>query len=494
MNTVAAIVTWSGAAEDARTLESLRDWKRIEAIGLAVKPGVSGPKEIQTTVDVPTLWTTSSVLDILKWFDRNGADHLLWVLPGSPVLPPLGLDRLWCAANDSDAAITYGDYFELHADDSTSYHPLIDYQTGSLRDDFDFGAAVLLSRKHLKGLVKEIDEANPDLEYGGWYDLRLRLAERGPRLHLSEPVYLMPPIDQRASGQKVFDYVDPGRREFQVEMEKVATEHLRRIGALLEPPPEVPLEEDGPYSVEASVVIPVKNRSRTIADAVRSALSQATSFDFNVIVVNNHSTDETTQILGAIASEDARLVHLVPKRRDLLIGGCWNEAIYSPHCGRVAVQLDSDDLYDGTDVLERIVHTFQDRSAALVIGSYTTVDFDLRTHPPGLVDHREWTDGNGHNNALRIAGLGAPRAYHTATLRKVGFPNVSYGEDYAVVLRLSRTHRVGRIYDTMYWCRRWEENSDSALSLETANRYASYKDRLRTIEIAARQKLVKDAR
>jgi glycosyltransferase involved in cell wall biosynthesis len=301
-------------------------------------------------------------------------------------------------------------------------------------------------------------------------------------------------MDQRASGQKVFDYVDPGRREYQLEMEKVATQHLQRIGAFLETPSDVPLEEEGPYPFEASVVIPVKNRSRTIADAVRSALSQATSFDFNVIVVDNHSSDETTKILRDIAAEDARLVHLVPKRRDLLIGGCWNEAVYSPHCGRIAVQLDSDDLYDGPDVLERIVHTFEEGTAALVIGSYTTVDFDLHTHPPGLVDHREWTDRNGHNNALRIAGLGAPRAYHTATLRKVGFPNVSYGEDYAVVLRLSRSHRVGRIYDSIYWCRRWEGNSDNALSLETANRYASYKDRLRAIEISARQKMVKTAR
>ncbi len=236
MNTVAAVVTWSGSAEDARTLKSLRDWKRIEALGLALKPGVKGPDEIETTFDVPTLWTKSAVVNILKWFDGTGAGHLLWVLPGSPLFSTSGLNRLWSAAVDSDAAITYGDYFELQADNSTNYHPLIDYQPGSLRDDFDFGSAVVLSRKHLKGLVEEIDQSTPNLELGGWYDLRLRLVERGCVVHLSEPVYQMPPTDPRTSGQKVFDYVDPGRREYQVEMEKVATEHLRRIGALLEPP------------------------------------------------------------------------------------------------------------------------------------------------------------------------------------------------------------------------------------------------------------------
>jgi glycosyltransferase involved in cell wall biosynthesis len=285
----------------------------------------------------------------------------------------------------------------------------------------------------------------------------------------------------------VFDYVDPSKRDYQLEMEQVATAHLKRIGAFLEPPGAPPVEDDQGYPLEASVVIPVKNRVKTIADAVGSALAQKTDFDFNLIVVDNHSDDGTSGILKDISTRDPRLVHLVAERTDLQIGGCWNHAVFSPHCGRYAVQLDSDDLYDGEDVLKRIVETFGSGPYAMVIGSYTTVDFELNPLPPGLVDHREWTAENGHNNALRIAGLGAPRAFHVPTLRTIGFPNVSYGEDYAVALRLCRTYQIGRIYDSLYWCRRWEDNTDSALSLERANQYALYKDGLRTRELEARR-------
>jgi glycosyltransferase involved in cell wall biosynthesis len=270
-------------------------------------------------------------------------------------------------------------------------------------------------------------------------------------------------------------------------MERVATAHLERIGACLPTPAAKLAAETGKFAVEASVVIPVRNRERTVADAVRSALGQKAAFEFNVIVVDNHSTDDTTKILAKLAASEPQLEVIVPERLDLGIGGCWNEAIYSPHCGRYAVQLDSDDLYAATDVLERIVGEFRKKACAMVVGSYTIVDFNLNQIPPGLIDHREWTDENGHNNALRIHGLGAPRAFHVPTLREIGFPNVSYGEDYAVAIQLSRRHPVGRIYDSLYWCRRWEDNTDHALPLETKNRYAVYKDRLRTIEIAARQ-------
>jgi glycosyltransferase involved in cell wall biosynthesis len=326
-------------------------------------------------------------------------------------------------------------------------------------------------------------------DFGGWYDLRLRASERGPIVRLSEPTYVVSAVVEKQAGEAHFSYVDPRNRNYQIEMERIATAHLKRIGAWLPPPTGGPVADDGKFPVEASVVIPVRNRVRTVVDAVGSVLSQMADFPFNVIVVDNHSTDGTTAALADLAAKEPRLVHIVPERKDLGIGGCWSEAIYSPQCGRYAVQLDSDDLYASPDVLSRIIAEFRRGQYAAVIGSYTIVDFQLQQIPPGLIDHREWTDDNGHNNALRIAGLGAPRAFHVPTLRRLGFPNVSFGEDYAVALRLCREYRIGRIYDSLYWCRRWEGNTDHALPLETKNRYAAYKDRLRSIELAARQQL-----
>jgi glycosyltransferase involved in cell wall biosynthesis len=270
-------------------------------------------------------------------------------------------------------------------------------------------------------------------------------------------------------------------------MEQVATAYLKRIKAWLPPPTKRPADDNSAFPVECSVVIPVRNRVKTIGDAVDSALSQEADFPFNVIVVDNHSTDGTTDTLRNLAAKNNRLVHIVPSRQDLGIGGCWDEAINAPQCGRYAVQLDSDDLYSSPDVLSRIIAEFRRGGYAAVIGSYTIVDFSLKQIPPGLIDHREWTPGNGHNNALRIHGLGAPRAFHVPTLRKIGFPNVSWGEDYALAIRLCREYPIGRIFDSLYWCRRWEGNSDHALPLETQNRYSTYKDRLRSIELAARQ-------
>jgi glycosyltransferase involved in cell wall biosynthesis len=294
-------------------------------------------------------------------------------------------------------------------------------------------------------------------------------------------------VDTRASGEKLFDYVDPRQRDYQIEMERLATEHLQRLNACLEPHFAAVPENAEAFPVKASVIIPVRNRVKTIADAVRSALAQQTDFAFNVIVVDNHSSDGTTEILRELAGAHSALIHLTPTRTDLGIGGCWNEAIYSPHCGRYAVQLDSDDLYASEQTLQRIVTEFVRGHYAMVIGSYTIVDFELNELPPGLIDHREWTRENGRNNALRINGLGAPRAFDVTILRQTGLPNVSYGEDYAVALRLSREYEIGRIYDSLYYARRWSGNSDSALPLATMNRYDSYKDRLRTIEIQARQ-------
>jgi hypothetical protein len=358
-------------------------------------------------------------------------------------------------------------------------HARIDYQRGSIRDNFDFGPVVAIS-------VRSARQAGLDegWKWGGLYELRLRISEKFPIIRIPEPLYGMTAADPRSSEQKQFDYVDPRNRDYQIEVERIATMHLKRIGAWLPPTFQTLPAIGAKFPVKASVVIPVRNRERTIIDAVRSALAQRADFKFNVIVVDNHSTDRTSDLLRGL--RDPRLVHTVPARRDLGIGGCWNEAIHSSECGQYAVQLDSDDLYRDETALHRIVNALEAGPYAMVVGSYTMVDFSLKEIAPGLIDHREWTRENGRNNALRINGLGAPRAFDTSILRAFGFPNVSYGEDYAVALRISRDYEISRIYDSLYLCRRWEGNSDNALPIEVANRYDHYKDWLRSVELEAR--------
>jgi Glycosyl transferase family 2 len=384
---------------------------------------------------------------------------------------PRMCERMAQTLQDSGAGLVYADAVD---------HPRIDYQLGSIRDNFDFGpvAAIAVPAARAVG-------SSGEWRWGGLYDLRLRLSEKHPIVHLREPLYSASAADTRASGVKQFDYVDPRNRDYQVEMEQIASAHLRRIGAFLEPQFQPVPRSDRQGAVHASVVIPVRNRERTIQDAVDSVLSQRTGFPFNLIVVDNHSTDGTTAFLKSVS--DPRLVHRIPDREDLGIGGCWNEAIYSDACGQYAVQLDSDDLYADATSLARIVEELERGPYAMVVGTYTMVNFSLNEIPPGRIDHREWTPENGRNNALRINGLGAPRAFDVSVLRQIGFPNVSYGEDYAVGLRISRDYEIGRIYDSVYLCRRWEGNSDSALPLEVANRHDAYKDSIRTSEIRARQ-------
>jgi len=380
------------------------------------------------------------------------------------------LDRMAQVMRDTGAGWVYAD---------ARGHPRIDYQSGSIRDCFDFGPIIGVSAEAARQ-----SKIEAGWQWGGLYDLRLRISEKYPIVRIPEPLYSASIIDQRPTGQKQFDYVDPRNRDYQIEMEHIATAYLKRIGAWLPPHfDKVPASPER-FPVKASIIIPVRDREWTILDAAKSALEQSTDFPFNVIVVDNHSTDQTTEILRKITNP--RLKHIVPERHDLGIGGCWNEAIYSIDCGQYAAQLDSDDLYLDDGVLGRIVAELEEGSYAMVIGSYTMVDSSLEEIPPGLIDHREWSRDNGRNNSLRINGLGAPRAFNTSIVRRIGFPNVSYGEDYAVALRISRDYEIGRIYEPIYLCRRWEGNTDSALSLEVANRYDHYKDWLRTAEIKAR--------
>ncbi len=397
------------------------------------------------------------------------------------------LDRILAVAADSGADMLYSDCYTVmrggSGNDIKKKHPRIDCLKGSLRDDFDFGSLLVFKASSFRRAVHCMNE---DYEWAGLYDLRLRMKNI---VHISEFLYTEIETDVRRSGQKQFDYVDPKNRDVQIEMERACTEHLKRTGAYLEPKfrkpdiAEYPAED---FPVTASVIIPVYNRKNTILDAVRSALSQQCAFDFNVIVVDNRSDDGTTAMLESVAAEDSRLVHVVPLKDDLCIGGCWNLAVHHPMCGEYAVQLDSDDVYSGPDTLSKIVAAFREQECAMVVGTYMMTDFNLNPIPPGTVDHREWTDENGRNNALRINGLGAPRAFWTPLLRTLNLPDVSYGEDYAVGLRISREYRIGRIYDVLYLCRRWEGNSDAALDIDRINANNLYKDRIRTWEFEAR--------
>lgn len=426
---------------------------------------------------------------INRLLDEAVSDYLLLILPGERVAPAQrALERLLSVAEDSRAGLIYSDFRDDY-ETQISDHPLMDYQPGSIRDSFDFGSMLLISKRAADAALLNHGAVDERLWYAGLYDLRLKLSIDSAVLRIPEPLYTRIPADRRATGERQFDYVDPRKRDYQAEMEEVATEHLKRIGAYLAPEFKIPPRIAERFPVRASVIIPVRNRERTIEEAAMSALSQRASFDFNVIAVDNHSTDRTTEILATIARKDNRLLHLTPARTDLGIGGCWNEAIFSPQCGQYAVQLDSDDLYADERTLERVVAKLEEGPYAMVIGAYTIVNFDLQVIAPGLIDHREWTRENGRNNALRINGLGAPRAFNVAILRQTGLPNTSYGEDYAAALRISRDYEIGRIFESIYYARRWEGNSDAALPLATANRYDAYKDYLRTVEIQARKRM-----
>ena len=394
------------------------------------------------------------------------------------------LERMLAIMDDSGAAMAYADHYEI-ANGKQTNSPVIDYQFGSLRDDFNFGSVLLYRSDILCDAAARMDT---HYNFAALYDLRLKASQKGELIHINEYLYTEVQNDLRKSGEKIFDYVDPKNRQVQIEMEQACTNHLKQIGGYLEPNFKPIHFDEGDFEYEASVIIPVRNRARTIEDAIKSVLIQKTDFKYNLIIIDNHSTDGTTEIIDKYAS-DPRLIHIVPERNDLGIGGCWNMGVHHPKAGKFAVQLDSDDVYKDENTLQTMVNAFYEQNCGMVVGTYMMTDINLNMIAPGIIDHKEWTPDNGRNNALRINGLGAPRAFYTPLLRAIKVPNTSYGEDYALGLNISREYQIGRVYDVVYLCRRWEDNSDASLDIVKMNNHNTYKDRIRTWELQKRVKM-----
>ena len=483
-----AFVLYSDEKTTLVTLKQLKEEPLIGEIYVMMQGKESCPYMGCEVIRVDDFRSSSTVRKIAE---KLKASFALLCTAQTPItFGYQAISRMCSVANSVDPALVYADRYVVK-NGETVKSPTMDFYYGSVRDDFDFGPVMLFSAPTLQKYVEEFPDA--DYTYSGLYDLQLfslRRKRQAALFHIREFLYTEEEKDLRTSGEKQFDYVNPRNREVQKEREIVCTKHLKLIGSYIEPESIVDVAvERYDFDREASVIIPVRNRVKTIEDAIRSALAQRTTFQFNVMVVDNLSTDGTTEVIQKVAAEDSRVVHIIPTRKDLGIGGCWSLAFNDTRCGRFAIQLDSDDLYSGTDTLQRIVDKFYEEHCAMVIGSYRMCNFQLETLPPGLIDHREWTPENGHNNALRINGLGAPRAFFTPLLRKIGMPNTSYGEDYAVGLAFCRKYKIGRIYDELYLCRRWEGNSDAALTPEQVNRNNVYKDSLRTMEIINRRRL-----
>ncbi len=490
MTPITAFLPYTGMAYTRQTVAELLASGYVERVVLLTTGDTAGPVEGCTLLTVDSLHSTRTMVLIGK---ELRTPYALFLLHDTQItFGQFGIERLWSVAAQTGAGLVFSDYYDMKGDVRTP-HPVIEYQAGSLRDDFTFGSVVLLERNALRRALR--NAGRHKFSYAGWYALRLSLSRVAPCVRVGEFLYSMVESDVRKSGEKLFDYVDPKNRQVQIEMEHAATAHLKTVGAYLAPRFRKPKLTEGAFPVEASVVIPVRNRVRTVGDAVESVLKQETDFPFNVIIVDNHSTDGTTDLLRSLAARDNRIVHIIPERRDLGIGGCWNEAVHDERCGRFALQLDSDDLYRDATTISRIVDAFRRERCAMVIGSYQMTNFQLEPIPPGIIDHREWTPANGRNNALRINGLGAPRAFFTPVIRSLKIPNVSYGEDYALGLAISRDYQIGRIYEPIYLCRRWEGNSDADLDIAKLNAFNFYKDKIRTIELMARiRKVAADAK
>lgn len=481
-HSITVFLPFSGSKLTKETIKNFSGTELIKNIFLLSQTDEVDKFENTEVLRVNSIFSGST----MKLMNEKSSTKYILLLSQDTViqLGQFALERFIAVIEATNSGIIYSDYYDIK-NDSAVPHPVIDYQFGSVRDDFSFGPILFFDKTAFGNASKGIDG---DLQYAGLYALRLAISRHHSITRIPEFLYSSIETDERKSGEKLFDYVNPKNRDVQIEMEKAVTEHFKKINVYLEPKFKTVILDETKFESEASVIIPVKNRAKTVGEAVKSALKQKTDFPFNLIVVDNHSTDGTSSIIHEFSANDKRVIHIVPGRTDLGIGGCWNEGVHHKNCGKFSVQLDSDDIYKDENTLQKIVNVFRKEKCAVVIGSYQLTDFNLNEIPPGLIDHKEWTPDNGRNNALRINGLGAPRAYFTPLLREVNIPNVSYGEDYAVVLAMSRDYQIGRIYESIYVCRRWEGNSDAALSIEKQNAHNTYKDRIRTFEMLARQR------
>ena len=433
-------------------------------------------------IQIDSLKSTETVKKIAA---KSNSDYsLIYTKESTLVMGMFALERMVGLGNDTGAAMLYADHYQI-VDEKRNISPVITYQQGSLRDDFNFGSVLLYKSAAIKEAAARM---TVDYKFAGLYDLRLKASQKAPLEHINEYMYTEVENDTRKSGEKIFDYVDPKNRAVQIEMEEACTDHLKAIGGYLKPEFKHIEFNENNFEFEASVIIPVFNRIKTVEDAIASVLKQKTKFKFNLIIIDNHSTDGTYEAIEKFAGDD-RLIHLVPERKDLGIGGCWNAGVHHPKCGKFAVQLDSDDIYSDENTLQKVVDSFYEQNCAMVVGTYMMTNFNMEMIAPGIIDHKEWTPDNGRNNALRINGLGAPRAFYTPLLREIRVPNTSYGEDYALGLRFSRDYQIGRIYQSLYLCRRWEGNSDAALDIVKQNANNLYKDKIRTFELIARMRM-----
>jgi Glycosyl transferase family 2 len=484
MKPINCFIAYNNVAQAEKTALNLLQSDLVNTVYLLTKAAGSSSIAGCEHIEIDSLQSSATIKRISE--KSTTAFSLIYTKDTELELGQYALERFYHIARDTQAGLVYADYYQI-AEGVRTNLPLIDYQMGSLRDDFNFGSVLFYSSECLKKAVTETTET---YQFAGLYNLRLKVSQQAELVHINEHLYAEVENDNRKSGEKQFDYVDPKNRAVQIEMELACTDHLKKIGAYLAPSFKTIAFDEGNFPVEASVIIPIRNRVKTVEDALKSVLLQKTDFNFNLIIIDNFSSDGTSEIIEEYAKADKRVIHIIPNRHDLGIGGCWNVGVNSEYCGKFAVQLDSDDVYQDENTLQTIVNAFYDQNCAMVIGSYTMTNFKMETIPPGLIDHKEWTPDNGRNNALRINGLGAPRAFYTPVLRDIKVPNTSYGEDYALGLYFSREYQIGRIYSSLYLCRRWDENSDASLDVVKMNGHNLYKDKIRTLEIMARKRMI----